>query len=102
MGDAGEIDAKFLEECFTAACQANVLVAHGKAARFHQTVEQLDAHFAGQMVVADARLAHRRIARTGARAQVPGACRHAHHLLQHLGDVAIRQPEVAVAALLNG
>ena len=51
------------------------------------------------MVVADARLAQLGRFGAGARARMSRALGHAHHLLQHLGDVASRETEVAMPPL---
>ena len=57
------------------------------------------AKFARQMVVADARLAQRRLARTGTHANRAGTIGDAHEAFQQMRDVAVRQPEIAVATL---
>ena len=54
---------------------------------------------AGQVVVAGARVAQRRLARAAAQAHGAGAKGHAHQAFQQLGHIVPRQPVVAVPAL---
>src|SRR6185312_12749476 len=62
-------------------------------------VEHFYGMFAGQMIVTDARLAHRRLARSGP--GPPGAERggNAHDRFQHASYLRTGQPVIAVASL---
>ncbi len=65
-------------------------------------VEHLHAEIAGEVVVADAGAAQRRILRPGAHAHVAGAGGDALQAFQHIGDIGVAEAIVAVAALLLG
>ena len=67
-----EILGQHFSRFYTEADRAN-----GKPARLHQALEHLHAHFAGEVVVTDACLAQRGLARTGAGPQMAGTRRHA-------------------------
>jgi hypothetical protein len=63
-------------------------------------VEHLHAEIAGEMVVADAGTAQRRLFRPRSHPHVTGARGKAGEPLEHIGDIGIGQAVVAVAALL--
>ncbi len=72
-------------------CRTSLCVLHA--------VEHLHAEIAGEMVIADACAAQRRILRTGAHAHVADPRGQALEQFQHAGDVFAGEAVVAVAAL---
>src|SRR5688572_14573221 len=77
--------------------QAALAMAHESP--LLETLEHEDPELAREVVVADARLAQRRLARARLQPHGARAVRHAHHALQQLGDVVVGEAEVAVASL---
>jgi hypothetical protein len=66
-----------------------------------ERIEHLHAELARQMIVANARMAHRGIGWTGTRAQMARARGDAHHRLQHVHHIVIGEAEIAVSPLLH-
>ena len=73
-------------------CRTSFCVSHA--------VEHLHAEIAGEVVVADARAAQRRILRPGAHAHVADARGQPLQHFEHAGDVLAGEAIIAVAALL--
>ena len=75
--------------------------AGSRRRREHAPLDQAfvhrDAELAGEVVVADARLAQRRLARPRAQAQRPGAKSHTHERFEQLRHIAAGQAEVAMS-----
>ena len=89
---------------FHAAFRELRIVAAARAKRpLHEAIEQLHAHFAGEMVVADARLAQRGIGGPGARAQMAGARAATPIIFSSISATScIGEPKIAMASLFHG
>ena len=64
-----------------------------------ERVEERDAEFAGEVIVAKPRVAQRRLFRAGTRAQRLGARGDAHQRFEQARDVGIRETVIAMAPL---
>ncbi len=62
-------------------------------------VEHLHAEVAGKVIVADPRVAQRRVFRTGTDPQMAGTRGEAFEAFEHRGDVRVCKSIIAVAAL---
>ncbi len=93
------VDAHCGEESPATRGQPQAVAAGAEQPPLLQSVENEHAELARQVVVADACLAQRRLARTRANARRAGPVGDAHETLEQVRDVAAAQPEVTVPAL---
>src|SRR5262249_9698915 len=94
------LDAEARQECFATLCQLNLVAVDRDRALACEAVEHLHPELACQVVVAPPGMAHGRLLRSGPHTRA-GTLRHAHDLLEHLGDVVAGKAEIAVASLLQ-
>src|SRR5688572_250319 len=93
------IDAEPGTEALPRRCELQAALAVAHEASLLEALEHEDTQFAREVVVADARLAQRRLARARLEPHGAGAIRHAHDALQQLGNVVVGEAEVAVSPL---
>jgi hypothetical protein len=94
-----EVDAESGAEAVAGRRELRPAVDRAQQLSLIETLVHQDAEFSGQVVVAHARLAQRRLARARADAHGARPIRDTHQALEQMRDVRVREPEVAMPAL---
>ena len=98
--EAVDVDAERGEKRMTDRGQHHFAVTLAQRAAEDESVVDLHAGLAGQVVVADARASQRRLARPGPDARRTAPRRDVHQALEGVRDLMAGEPEIAMAALL--
>ena len=99
QGQRGRVDPQLPQQAVAGGGENQAVARRRERAPGQQALVDRHAQFAGEVVVAHARLAQRRFARTQPVPQRTGPESDAHQGLEQLGDIAVGQPEIAVPSL---
>lgn len=95
-----KINGELFKEALSALGEAEALILRCEEIFREQAVHHLHAEIAREMVVADSRMAERRVLRAGPGAEMSLLRGEAHHRLQQAADIVIGKREIAVPPLL--